>query len=94
MSEFPSALLDRKGSPADSFKWHDASVEDGVLYARAEALGASSVVLARKEMTLAYISTKESVQGKPLAIIFVFNSNVVLYILTMLYHFYSCRCCS
>jgi len=40
--------------------WFNASNEDGNLYARAEALGASAVVLATRERTVTYLATKDS----------------------------------
>ena len=40
--------------------WFNASNEDGNLYARAEALGASAVVLATRERTVTYLATNSS----------------------------------
>jgi len=57
MSDSSRASLD--------MEWCDASDEDGILYARAEALGASKKVLAKKAMTVAFLSIRESGQGKP-----------------------------
>ena len=56
-------------SASSCSNWYETSREDGILYARALALGANSVVLAAKERAVAFIATKESVQGKFLMII-------------------------
>ena len=45
----------------DSREWYDNSVEDGTMYARAEGLGASQVVLASKARVEVFLAAK--VQG-------------------------------